>query len=90
MKYKPLIVHDKRCPRCDERKHRDDFYDCYRSKTGLSSWCMECTREYQQEKKAVYREARVKQDLAYFGDTGTDVYDYELCEELRRAIGEIS
>jgi hypothetical protein len=43
---------DKRCPRCDERKPRDEFYDCDRSKSGLSSWCMECTRERRNERYA--------------------------------------
>jgi hypothetical protein len=87
MKTKSLIIQDKRCPRCDERKHRDDFYDCHVSKTGLSSWCMECTREYQQEKREEYRAERVQRELASMGDTGG--YDYVLCDELRRALGEI-
>lgn len=76
------FVKDKRCPRCDERKPRDEFYDCDRSNTGLSSWCIECTRERRKERYAEQRTVN--------RESSPEEYDYTLSENLRRALGETS
>lgn len=45
----------KRCPRCGELKDADQFYPDGRTRTGLASWCKECSRqdkrEHQRRKK---------------------------------------
>lgn len=49
-------MEQKTCPRCRTKKSRDDFNRNRSTKDGLADWCRECTRRYQHERRAWFRE----------------------------------
>lgn len=51
----------KKCPRCDETKSLDEFWNYSRSSDGKQSYCKSCTRE---ARRKHYRENKEKR-LAY-------------------------
>lgn len=48
----------KQCTRCKKRKSVEDFYRDKYVKGGYSSWCKDCTREYDREYAKRKKEAK--------------------------------
>jgi len=65
------------CKKCEQEKTGEQFSKDGRYKTGLSPWCKECYREYQQGRKprsneaarANYRKLRMECLAAYSGNS---------------------
>lgn len=68
----------KKCTHCGKEKDDSEFYNDTRRKDGLSSWCMECTRDAAKRRKSGIADCtprELMQELAKRGYYGTVCYD---------------
>ena len=66
----------KRCARCKLEKSYNSFYKTTKGKTGLSSWCRDCTHNEHRQYRCRYPERNKKRHKKYYDENIETIKDY--------------